>query len=63
MQALIGLLLVFTVHIPHLIFRALLVSYAYVFNHHENLTADPKEHLKRARKLLKGCASLFCNWL
>ena len=31
-----------------------MVSYAYVFNRQENLTADPNEHLKRAKKLLRG---------
>ncbi len=51
---LIGLLLVFFYHVPRLIYQALLVSYAYVFNRHENLTADPNEHLRRARKLLRG---------
>jgi hypothetical protein len=53
-KALIGLVLVFVYHIPRLIFLGLLVSYAYVFNRHENLTANPREHLKRACKLLKG---------
>lgn len=31
-----------------------MVSYAYVFNRHDNLTASPKEHINRARKLLRG---------
>jgi len=53
-KMLIGLLLVFFYHVPRLIYQALLVSYTYVFNRHENLTADPNEHLKRARKLLRG---------
>ena len=48
-----GLLLVFIYHIPRLIYQLLLLSYAYVFNRYENLTADPKEHLNRAKKLLK----------
>ena len=48
------MLLVFIYHIPRLVFMALIVSYAYVFNRHDNLTASPKEHLRRARKLLKG---------
>ena len=50
----IGLLLVFVFHLPRLIYQLLLLSYAYVFNRHENLTADPNEHLKRAKKLLRG---------
>jgi hypothetical protein len=49
-----GLLLIFFVHIPRLAYLALLASYAYVFNRQENLTADPQEHLRRARKLLKS---------
>ncbi len=52
-KAIIGLLLVFIFHIPRLIFQLLSLSYAYVFNRYENLTADPKEHLKRAKKLLR----------
>jgi len=31
-----------------------MLSYAYVFNRHDNLTASPKEHINRARKLLRG---------
>lgn len=54
LKALIGLVLVFVVHIPRLLYQLLLLSYAYVFNNQENLTADPKVHLKRAKKLLKG---------
>lgn len=53
-KALIGLIVIFIVHIPRIIYRLLLLSYALVFNYQENLTADPKVHLKRARKLLKG---------
>jgi hypothetical protein len=53
LKALIGLLLVFLVHIPRLTYALLQLSYAYVFNNFGNLTADPKEHLRRARKLLK----------
>ncbi len=52
-KALFGFLLVFIYHIPRLFFQLLLLSYAYVFNRYENLTADPKEHLKRAKKLLR----------
>jgi len=54
LKAFVGLLLVFVYHIPRLIYRLLLISYAYVFNRHENLTADPAEHLKRAKTLLSG---------
>ncbi|MHA1156590.1 MAG: hypothetical protein ACTSQK_10825 [Candidatus Heimdallarchaeota archaeon] len=53
-KAIIGLLLAFIFHVPRLAYQFLLLSYAYVFNRHENLTADPKEHLKRAKKLLSG---------
>lgn len=53
-RAIAGLLLIFFVHIPRLAYLALLASYAHVFNRQENLTADPQEHLKRARKLLKS---------
>jgi len=42
-----GLILVLFYHIPRL-----LLSYKYTFNNVENLTADPKEHIKRAKKLL-----------
>lgn len=52
LKAIIGLLLVFLYHIPRLMYLGLLVSYAYVFNNYDNLTANPKEHIKRARKLL-----------
>lgn len=30
-----------------------MLSYAAIFNKQENLTADPNEHLKRAKKLLR----------
>jgi len=36
-----------------------MVSYAYVFNRHDNLTASPKEHINRARKLLRGQNSML----
>ena len=52
-KLIIGLILIFIVHIPKLIYHALLLSYAAVFNKQENLTADPKKHLKRAKKLLR----------
>ena len=53
-KAIIGLLLAVIYHVPRLAYQLLLLSYAYVFNYVENLTADPKEHLKRAKKLLSG---------
>jgi hypothetical protein len=53
-RAIVGLLLVFFIHVPRLVYLALLASYAYVFSRQENLTADPREHLKRATKLLKS---------
>jgi hypothetical protein len=52
LRATIGLALVFVVHIPRLLYHALLLSYAAVFNRTGTLTASPKEHLARARKLL-----------
>lgn len=54
LKAIIGLLLLFMYHIPRLIYQLLLLSFAFVFNRHENLSADPKEHLRRAKKLLRG---------
>lgn len=51
-KAIIGIVLVFLYHIPRLIYHLLLLSYAFVFNNQENLTADPNEHLKRAKNLL-----------
>jgi hypothetical protein len=53
-QALVGCLLIPVYHLPRLAYQLLLVSYAYVFNRHDNLTASPKEHINRARKLLRG---------
>jgi hypothetical protein len=52
-RAFIGLLLVFAFHIPNLIWCLLLLSYAAVFNNHENLTANPREHLHRALRHLR----------
>lgn len=51
-KAVVGLLLIFVVHVPRLIFRALLVSYAAVFTNRPTLTANTEEHIKRARKIL-----------
>jgi hypothetical protein len=53
-QALVGCLLIPIYHLPRLAYQLLLVSYAYVFNRHDNLTASPKEHINRARKLVRG---------
>jgi hypothetical protein len=53
LRAFVGLVLVFVVHIPRLLYYLLLVSYAAVFNNQENLTADPKVHIARAKRLLK----------
>jgi len=52
-KALIGLILIVVYHLPKMIFLALQMSYAKVFNKQANLTADPKEHVKRAKQLLK----------
>jgi len=52
-KAVVGLLLIFVVHVPRLIFLALLVSYAAVFANRPTLTASPAEHIKRARKILR----------
>lgn len=53
-KAVIGLLLIFVYHIPRIIYHFLSWSYAFVFNHEDNLTANPKIHLKRAKELLNG---------
>jgi hypothetical protein len=53
LKALLGLALVFVVHIPRAIFLGLLISYAAVFANRPTLTADPAEHLRRARKILR----------
>lgn len=50
----VGCLLLPLFHAPKLLFQLLLVSYAYVFNRHDTLTANPIDHLSRARKLLQG---------
>lgn len=53
LKAVAGLVLIFLVHIPRFVFLGLLISYAAVFNNRPTLTADPAEHLKRARKILR----------
>lgn len=52
-RAFIGFILVFAYHIPRLIYLSLLVSYAAVFNNRPTLTANPSEHIERARRILK----------
>lgn len=52
-RLIVGLVLVFIYHLPKLIVALLELSYAYIFNNKSNLTANPKEHLKRAKKLLR----------
>jgi hypothetical protein len=54
LKATLGCLLIPLYHFPRLAYQLLLVSYAYIFNRHDNLTASPKEHINRARKLLQG---------
>lgn len=54
LRAVLGCLLIPLYHIPRLAYQLLIISYAYVFNRHDNLTADPKEHLRRARKHIRG---------
>lgn len=51
-RALVGLLLI-PYHILRLGFLLLLVSYAAVFARGDTLTANPEEHLKRARRMLR----------
>lgn len=59
-RIIVGLILVILVHIPKLLIALLLVSYAAVFNNVENLTANPKEHIKRAkREINKGNSHLL----
>ncbi|HEY3380939.1 MAG TPA: hypothetical protein VGK32_04180 [Vicinamibacterales bacterium] len=53
-KALVGLVLIPLYHLPRLVCLLLLASYAFVFNNPHNLTASPAEHIKRARRLLRG---------
>jgi|WetSurMetagenome_2_1015567.scaffolds.fasta_scaffold29246_2 hypothetical protein len=53
LKALAGLFLIFFYHIPKWLFLKLQLSYLKAFHKEKNLTADPKEHLKRAEELLK----------
>jgi len=52
-KAIAGLFLILVIHLPRLIFKSFLLSYAVVFCNKPTLTADPAEHLKRAKKILK----------
>jgi hypothetical protein len=52
LKAVAGLALIFVVHIPRGVFLLLLISYSAVFENRPTLTADPAEHLKRARRIL-----------
>ena len=51
-KAFAGFILIFVFHIPKFLFLLMEISYSYVFNNPSNLTANPKEHLKRAIKML-----------
>jgi hypothetical protein len=51
--ALVGLALIFMVHIPRLVYLLLQVSYAAVFKNTPTLTASVAEHLARARRILR----------
>lgn len=53
LRIIVGLILVFLVHVPRLLFAALELSYAWVFHNRPLLTASPREHLKRAKKILR----------
>jgi hypothetical protein len=51
-KALAGLFLIFFYHIPKWLYLRLQLSYLKAFHKEKNLTADPKEHIKRAEALL-----------
>lgn len=54
LKAIVGLALVFFYHVPRLMYFGLLVSYTAVFERNwPTLTADPAEHLKRAKRILR----------
>lgn len=53
LKLILGLLLIPLFHFPKLLILLLELSYASVFNNTSNLTADPAQHLKRAKKLLR----------
>jgi hypothetical protein len=52
-KAIAGLILVFLVHIPRLVYCLLQLSYAAVFHNCPTLAGNPGEHIKRAKKILK----------
>lgn len=52
-KAVVGLVLIPIYHLPRIAYVLLLASYAYVFNNPSTLTANPAEHLSRARELLR----------
>ena len=52
-KAMIGLILLFAVHIPRLVYLGLLISYTSAFANRPTLTANPAGHLKRARQILR----------
>lgn len=58
-RSIVGCALLPLYHLPRLVGLGLAWSYSYVFQRHENLTADPREHLRRARRLLKGPNSVL----
>jgi hypothetical protein len=53
-QAVVGLIAILVVHLPRLGWHLLQWSYSAAFQNRPNLTADPKEHLRRARRLLRS---------
>lgn len=52
-RATIGLFLVFLYYLPRIVLRLLLKAYDGVFRIDHNLTANPKVHLERAKRLLE----------
>lgn len=52
-RVLVGLVVFPILHIPRILWALLDLSYAVAFHNRPNLTADPKTHLKRARRLLR----------
>ncbi len=57
LKAIFGLIIALFYFLPKAIYFKLLLFYYSFFNYHENLTADPKEHIKRARRLLKRASN------
>jgi len=54
LRAIGGLVALFLIHVPRLVWAALQWSYASAFHNRPNLTADPQEHLRRAKRLLRS---------